>query len=58
MACKNIFLSDSGLLTLGDFDAALIDGFPEKLVHPYGNPPRSDHRVAWEHLNASRCFRE
>jgi len=59
LGCKNLFLKD-GMLTLGDFDAALVDlpeqrRFPHPLVRPWGNPPRSDMPRFWQ--ESHRCFR-
>ena len=61
VGCKNIFMSGdavpTGSLTLGDFDAVLVDGFFVNLVHPWGAPPRSDAGRTWDWLNTSPCFR-
>ena len=45
MGCKNIFYKD-GSLTLGDFDAARVGGFPEA-IFPRASTPRSDSRGFW-----------
>jgi hypothetical protein len=64
IGCKNIFVKD-GALSLGDFDAATVNGFPQGRVHPFGNPPRSDDPTTWSRLipgsdprtPAGLCFR-
>ena len=60
--CKNIFYLN-GALSLGDFDMALVDDFPSKLVRVAGNPPRSNWPIAWWRLSnatdgtSSSCFK-
>ena len=58
--CARIPTCTDGMLTLGDFDAALVDlpeqrRFPHPLVRPWGNPPRSDMPRFWQ--ESHRCFR-
>ena len=55
ITCKNLLVRD-GALTLADFDAALIDGFPGPLLHPWGNPSRSDQPQRWLPSLCNRCF--
>ena len=49
MGCKNIYLHE-GALTLGDFDAALVDGFPAERLHQKSRPPHSDEEWIWRNL--------
>jgi len=55
VGCKNVLVKD-GALTLVDFDAALVDGFPGRLVQPWGNPARSDKPQRWVPSFGDHCF--
>ena len=49
MGCKNLYVQD-GALTLGDFDIALVDGFPRERIRQESKPPRSDEDWIWASL--------
>ena len=55
VGCKNVLVKD-GALTLADFDAALVDGFPGGLVKPWGSPARSDQPQRWVPGLRDECF--
>lgn len=55
IGCKNVLVKD-GALTLADFDAALVDGFPGGLVQPWGSPARSDQPQRWVPGFRDQCF--
>ena len=55
VGCKNVLVKN-GALTLVDFDAALVDGFPGRLLKPWGNPARSDQPQRWVPSFGDRCF--
>ena len=55
IGCKNVLVKD-GALTLADFDAALVDGFPGGLVKPWGSPARSDQPQRWVPGLRDECF--
>lgn len=55
ISCKNVLVKD-GALTLADFDAALVDGFPGRLLQPWGNPARSDQPQRWVPSLRDDCF--
>ena len=55
VGCKNVLVKN-GALTLVDFDAALVDGFPGRLLQPWGNPSRSDQPQRWVPSFGDDCF--
>ena len=55
VGCKNVLVKN-GALTLVDFDAALVDGFPGRLLQPWGNPARSDQPQRWVPSFGDDCF--
>ena len=55
VGCKNVLVKN-GALTLVDFDAALVDGFPGRLLQPWGNPARSDQPQRWVPSLRDDCF--
>ena len=55
VGCKNVLVKN-GALTLVDFDAALVDGFPGRLLQPWGNPSRSDKPERWVPSFGDDCF--